>query len=98
MLFLVCTYEEYSGEIMLNKIIFAMLIVSLVGCTALKKNFGTGEETPELKAARAECRSLAEKKAMAKYDSGIKQEDYNRLIFDNCMEKKGYNKFGRKVK
>ena len=83
---------------MFNKIICAVLIVSVIGCTALKKNFGTGEETPALKAARAECRSKADKEAMAKYDNGIKQEDYNRLVFDICMEKKGYNKFGKKVK
>ena len=42
---------------MYKRITFAVLIVSMIGCAALKERFGTGEETPELKAARAECRS-----------------------------------------
>jgi hypothetical protein len=83
---------------MYKRIAFALLIVSVIGCSVLKENFGTGEETPELKAARAECRSQAEKEAIGKYESTIKREDYIRLVFDICMDKKGYNKFGKKVK
>ncbi|MDH3257262.1 MAG: hypothetical protein OEM27_06565 [Nitrospinota bacterium] len=82
---------------MYRRIVFAVLTVSVIGCAALKQNFGTGEETPELKAARAECRPQAEKEAAGKYQNPIKQEDYIRLLFDTCMEKKGYNKFGKKV-
>lgn len=83
---------------MFKKITFALLIVSVTGCSALKKNFGTGAETPELKAARSECRIKADREAIAKYRNRIKQEDYNRLVFDTCMEEKGYDKFGKKVK
>jgi len=83
---------------MYKRIVFAVLTVSVIGCAALKQNFGTGEETPELKAARAECRPQAEKEAAAKYTNSLKREDYNRFLFDTCMEKKGYNKFGQKVK
>ena len=84
---------------MFNKIVFAALIVSLTGCAELKQRFGTGEETPELKTARAECRSKAEQEASAKfYENRIKQEDYTRVVYDACMEKKGYNQYGKKVK
>jgi hypothetical protein len=83
---------------MYRRITFAVLIVSLIGCTILKEKFGTGEETPELKAARAECRSLADKEAMTKSVTPIKQKEYVRLAFDACMKEKGYNEYGRKVK
>ena len=82
---------------MSKRIIFALLIVSMVGCTALKQRFGTGEDTPELRAARAECRSMAEKKAAAKYQSTISQKEYTRTTFDACMKGKGYNQYGKKV-
>ena len=83
---------------MYKRITFAVLIVSVIGCAFLKGRFGTGEETSELKAARAECHSQAEKKAVAKYKNWIKQEDYYRVVFEACMEKKGYNQYGKKVK
>ncbi len=84
---------------MLKKIAFALLIFSLLGgCTALKKRFGTGEETPELIAARKECRSKAEREAIAKYQSTISQKEHTRVAFDDCMNRKGYNKFGKKVR
>jgi hypothetical protein len=76
---------------------FSVLIVSLIGCSALKDRFGTGEETPELKAARAECRSQADQEAMKKTRVPIKQKEYIRLAFDACMKEKGYNEYGRKV-
>ena len=79
-----------------TRIIFAALIVSMIGCTTLKERFGTGEETPELRAARAECRSLAEKES-ATYQSPIQQKDHTRVVFDACMKDKGYNQYGRKV-
>ena len=82
---------------MYKRIIFAILTVSMIGCTVLKERFGTGEDTPELRAARAECRSIAEKEAAAKYLSPIKQKDHIRLVFDDCMKKKGYNQYGKKV-
>ncbi len=82
---------------MCQRIIFAVLITSLIGCSPLKHRFGTGEETPELKAAREECRASAEKEAMAKYQSPIKQKDHIRVSMEVCMEKKGYNRFGRKI-
>lgn len=82
---------------MYKKVIFAVLMISVFGCTALKQRFGTGEETPELKAARAECRAQAAKEA-AQYDNSIKRKDYNRVVYDACMEKKGYNQYGKKVK
>ena len=81
---------------MYKGIIFAVLIVGAIGCATLKDNFGTGAETPALKAARAECRSQAEKEA-AKYQNPIKREDYNRYAFTACMEQKGYNRQGKKV-
>jgi len=84
---------------MLKKIALAMLMVSVLGgCTALKKRFGTGEETPELIAARKECRSKSEKEAAAKYQSKVSQKEYTRVSFDTCMKHKGYNKFGKKVR
>jgi len=83
---------------MYKRAIFVLLMVSMTSCAALKDNFGTGAETPELKAARSECRVKADKEAIAKYRNRIKQEDYNRLVFDTCMEKKGYDKFGKKVR
>jgi hypothetical protein len=83
---------------MTQKIIMVVLIISVVGCTALKQRFGTGEETPALKAARAECRSQAEKEAIAKYESTVSQKEHTRVAFDACMSKKGYNKFGKKVR
>jgi hypothetical protein len=82
---------------MCKRAIFVLLMVSMISCATLKQNFGTGAETPELKAARSECRIKADKEAIAKYRNRIKQEDYNRLVFDTCMEKKGYDKFGKKV-
>jgi len=83
---------------MYKKITFAVLIASMVGCTFLKERFGTGEDTPELRAARAECRSMAEKEAAAKYQSTISQKEYTRTTFDACMKEKGYNQYGKKVK
>jgi len=83
---------------MYKRAVFVLLMVIVTGCTALKKNFGTGEETSELKAARSECRIKADREAIAKYRNRIKQEDYNRLVFDTCMEEKGYDKFGKKVR
>jgi len=82
---------------MYKRIIFAVLIVSMIGCTALKERFGTGENTPELRAARAECRSMSEKEAIAKYQAPIQQKEHIRITFDACMKKKGYNQYGRKV-
>jgi len=82
---------------MCQRIILALLIVSAVGCSVLKEKFGTVEETPELKAARTECRSLADKDTSAKDQGVIKRLDRPRAVYDDCMVKKGYNKFGRKV-
>lgn len=89
---------KQGGEVMCKRITFAVLIVSMIGCTALKDRFGTGEDTPELRAARAECRPQAEKEAAAKYQSIISQKEYTRIAFDACMEKKGYNRLGKKIK
>ena len=84
---------------MLKKIAFAVLVVSLIGgCAPLKQRFGTGEETPELVAARKDCRSKAEKEAIAKYKSTVSQKEHTRIAFDACMQAKGYNKFGKKVR
>jgi hypothetical protein len=91
------TYVELEGGFMYKRITFAVLIVSMIGCTALKERFGTGEETPELKAVRAECRSLAEKEAAAKYQSTVSQKEYTRVAFEACMKSKGYNRYGKKV-
>ena len=82
---------------MYKGIILAVLVVSMIGCGALKNRFGTGEDTPELRAARAECRSMAEKEATAKYKSTVSQKEYTRVAFDACMKKKGYNQYGKKV-
>ena len=82
---------------MYKRLTFALLVVSMIGCTALKKRFGTGEDTPELREARAECRSMAEKEAVAKYQSTVSQKEYTRNAFDACMKKKGYNQYGGKV-
>ena len=83
---------------MYKRITFAVLMISLIGCTALKKRYGTGAETPELQAARTECRSLADKEAAAKYQSTFEQEDHSRFIFSDCMEKKGFDRQGKKLK
>lgn len=83
---------------MYKRITFAVLIVSLIGCAALKERFGTGEETPELEAARTECRSLAEKEAAQKYVGFAGQKEHTRIAYDACMEKKGYDRTGRKLK
>jgi len=82
---------------MYKRIIFSVLIVGMIGCTVLKERFGTGEDTPELRTARAECRSMAEKEAAAKYQSTVSQKEYTRVAFDACMKKKGYNQYGKKV-
>ena len=79
------------------RIIFAVLIVSVIGCAVLKERFGTGEETPELKVTQDKCRSLAEKEAAAKYQSIISQKEHTRIAFDACMGRKGYNRFGKKI-
>ena len=97
-LFLNRAQIEKGEDGMYKRITFAVLMVSVIGCTVLKQNFGTAEETPELREARSECRSQAEKKSLGKFENRIKQEDYHRSVFDTCMEKKGYNKFGKKVK
>ena len=83
---------------MFTRITLAVLMVSLISCTELKQRFGTGEETPQLKAARADCRAKAEKEAIRKYQSTISQKEYPRSAFDACMDAKGYNKFGKKIK
>jgi len=82
---------------MYKRITLAVLILSVIGCTALKERFGTGEETPELKATRTECRSMAEKEAAAKYQSTISRIEHARIAFDACMGRKGYNRFGKKL-
>lgn len=82
---------------MFKKIVYVVLVISLIGCTQLKKRFGTGEETPELKAARSDCRSKAEREAMAKFASTVSQKEHTRKAFDACMKQKGYNEYGRKV-
>ncbi len=83
---------------MFARIALAVLMVSMTSCTALKQRFGTGEETPQLKAARTDCRAKAEKEAIRKYQSTISQKEHTRIAFDACMEAKGYNKFGKKIK
>lgn len=83
---------------MFTRIALAVLMVSMTSCTALKQRFGTGEETPQLKAARTDCRAKAEKEAIRKYQSTISQKEHTRIAFDACMEAKGYNKFGKKIK
>ena len=82
---------------MYKRIIFAVLIVSVIGCTALKERFGTGEETPELEVVRSKCRSLAEKEAAAKYTNTVSQKEHARIAYDACMKEKGYNRFGKKI-
>ena len=82
---------------MCKKITFVVLIISLIGCTALKEKYGTGEETPELRAARAECHSKADKETTGKYQYMGTQINQARIIFDACMKAKGYNKVGKKV-
>ena len=83
---------------MFARIALAVLMVSMISCAGLKERFGTGEETPQLKAARADCRAKAEKEAIRKYQSTISQKEHTRIAFDACMEAKGYNKFGKKIK
>ncbi len=83
---------------MFTRIALAVLVVSMTSCTALKHRFGTGEETPQLKAARADCRAKAEKEAIRKYQSTVSQKEHTRIAFDACMEAKGYNRFGKKIK
>jgi hypothetical protein len=83
---------------MYKRIVFAVLIVSVMGCNPLKEKFGTGEETPELKAAHSECRSLADKDAPVKGEGMIKQMDRTRAVYDDCMKKKGYDRYGKKIK
>ncbi|MDH5400823.1 MAG: hypothetical protein OEX02_21905 [Cyclobacteriaceae bacterium] len=83
---------------MYKKIVFSILVIALASCTQLKKRFGTGEETPQLEAARKECRSQAEKEAMAKFESTVSQKEHTRKAFEACMDKKGYNRFGKKVR
>ena len=75
---------------MCKKVVFAVLMVSLIGCTDLKQKFGTGVETQELRTARGECRAEAGKAADGKY--------YNAAVFDTCMKKRGYNRLGKKIK
>ncbi len=83
---------------MFTRIALAVLVVSMTSCTALKQRFGTGEETPQLKAARSDCRAKAEKEAIRKYQSTVSQKEHTRIAFDACMEAKGYNRFGKKIK
>jgi len=82
---------------MCKRLTFAVLVISMIGCAVLKERFGTGEDTPELRAAQAECRSMAEKEAIAKYQAPIQQKEHIRITFDACMKKKGYNQYGKKV-
>ncbi len=83
---------------MFPRIALAVLVVSLTSCTALKQRFGTGEETPQLKAVRADCRAKAEKEAIRKYQSIVSQKEHTRIAFDACMEANGYNRFVKKIK
>jgi len=83
---------------MFTRIALAVLMVSITSCTALKQRFGTGEETPQLKETRADCRAKAEKEAIRKYQSTVSQKEHTRIAFDACMEAKGYNRFGKKIK
>jgi hypothetical protein len=79
------------------RITFVFLIVSMIGCGALKERFGTVEETPELESARTECRFLADKDTSAKDQGIFKKMDSTRAVYDDCMKNKGYSKGGRKV-
>jgi hypothetical protein len=79
------------------RIIFAVLMVSVIGCAELKDRFGTGEETPELKAAREACRSLADSKAADEKLNAIQQKEQSRVAYDKCMEGKGYDEYGKKI-
>jgi len=66
---------------MYKRVVIAVVLIGVAGCTALKNRFGTGEETPELKATRAECRAMAKKEAIAKYESKFKQQEHTRIAF-----------------
>jgi hypothetical protein len=83
---------------MYKRVVIAVMLIGVIGCTALKNRFGTGEDTPELKATRAECRAMAKKEAISKYESEISQQEHTRIAFEACMEKKGYNRLGKKIK
>ena len=83
---------------MFARIALAVLMVSMISCAGLKERFGTGEETPQLIAARADCRAKAENEAIRKFEGTISQKEYTRIAFDACMDAKGYNKFGKKIK
>lgn len=83
---------------MCKRIAFAVLLVSMIGCTVLKERFGTGRETPELNAVRAECRQQAEKEARIKFRNVIRQKEHIRKSFDACMNKNGYSRTGQKLK
>ena len=82
---------------MCKKAVFAVLMVSLIGCSDLKQRYGTGVETQELRTARAECRAQGEKES-AQYENRIKRKDYNRVVYEACMKSKGYNRLGKKIK
>jgi len=79
------------------RIIFAVLMVSLIGCKTLKENFGSGEETPELKAARDACRTTADKMAADEKLNEFQQQEKSRVAYDECMKGKGYDENGRKI-
>lgn len=83
---------------MFNKIILAVMVFSMIGCAGLKKRHTAGEETPELKAARAECQALMNKETASKDSIPIARKFRARSEFVACMDHKGYDRYGKKVR
>ena len=81
---------------------WAVLLVFWIlasGCTVLKKQFGAPKETPELEAARNECKTqtAAAMKKKEKKTNPISKQDDRRQMFRICMREKGYDHLGRKI-
>ena len=74
------------------------------GCSALQKHLGAPDYTPELKAAEEECTVLANEaadkreKERGKKFIFLQRGEVKRVLFQECMQRKGYDSLGRKKK
>ena len=82
---------------MYKAILCLVLVMGLASCSVIKKNFGTAEQTPQLKADRKHCEEKSEKAVAGSSDSAFRNLDKKRDTYHACMKSKGYDRQDRPI-
>lgn len=84
----------------MNKVFLCLVLALMMGltsCKTMKENFGTAEETPELTAARNDCRAESENSVKDSKEPLFKKHRSKRDAYSTCMRNKGYDRQGQSI-